>query len=303
MLCKRFLARVILIGVTGFSLCAFFAAYAVDRIPANNLGFYIGAQYKPGISYSIGGFTLKGTLMDIVSIMGLKPNAITFPNNIDKESIFEALKIKNNFQGAYSPSYKNSFTGFSGLIGYSAKNGTRLEVEYFYENFELQNPSNYTLDDSYKYFAVVMQHNDNTTGNYYVMQNSDISIASMIVNTCYDFIITRAMLHPYICVGVGGGILEAFNLPHIKFIYQTKAGLSYSLTRRIVVFANGYYSGITNNKLKNLHFYSPIINSNQLTSNDNQPANGSATAVIAFNNFLGAEIGIRFIFNWEDPLL
>ncbi|KJV69420.1 P44/Msp2 family outer membrane protein [Candidatus Neoehrlichia procyonis] len=267
-----------------------------------NHGFYIGGQYKPGISI-MGDLTLKGDLVDIKAIIGLKPEATGTVDADGKTAIGKALETATNFKGIYKPTYNNSLTGFSGLIGYSMNSGMRIEFEGSYEDFELKNPGGYTLKDGYKYFVAAYNLKsgssdevDSGSKKYFIIKNSNIVVASTMINACYDFALDSLSnvreISPYLCAGVGGSFVKVFNSQHIKFAYQAKAGVSYFISPSVAIFADGYYEGILNNKFRNFSSYNHESNTSSSMNFDHNVI----YATLDFNYF-GAEVGVRFTFN------
>ncbi|KJV69419.1 P44/Msp2 family outer membrane protein [Candidatus Neoehrlichia procyonis] len=265
-----------------------------------NYGFYIGGQYKPGISI-MGDLALKGDLVDIKAIIGLKPEATGTVDADGKTAIGKALETATNFKGIYKPTYNNSLTGFSGLIGYSMNSGMRIEFEGSYEDFELKNPGGYTLKDGYKYFVAAYNLKsgspdeiDSSGKKYFIIKNSNIVVASTMINACYDFapdsLGNVGEISPYLCAGIGGSFMKAFDSQYVKFAYQAKAGVSYFISPSVAIFVDGYYEGILNNKFKDLHY------NYYYSTSSTSPLSNIISATLDFNYF-GGEIGVKFILN------
>ncbi|MGN7618834.1 MAG: P44/Msp2 family outer membrane protein [Ehrlichia sp.] len=79
-----------------------------------------------------------------------------------------------------------------------------------------------------------------------------------------------------------------FDALHVKFAYQGKLGISYELSSRISVFADGYYHKVIGDQFKNL-------NVNHVVELDTFPKATSAVATLNIGYF-GGELGVRFVF-------
>nr|ABO36246.1 Omp-1-6 [Ehrlichia ewingii] len=276
-----------------------FAISIDNNIIDQNLGLYLSAQYKPSISH-FKNFSVQ-EVNKKVDLIALK-NDVTHITE-------EILKDPTNFNTHYSAKFKNSFTGFSGAVGYYSAQGPRLEVEGFYENFDITDCSNCTINDANRYLALAREKDNNqvqpkahdssstdsnnssnnTKKSYFTfMKNNGISIASVMINGCYDFSLNNIKISPYVCAGIGGDFIEFFEVMHIKFSYQGKLGVSYLISPSISLFVDGYYHSVINNKFKNLHVtYAYILK--------DSPTITSAIAQLNIGYF-GGEVGLRFVF-------
>ncbi|WP_249548958.1 P44/Msp2 family outer membrane protein [Anaplasma phagocytophilum] len=82
----------------------------------------------------------------------------------------------------------------------------------------------------------------NTIEGGEVVDISEISSTSVMVNACYDFLSKEVSIVPYGCMGLGSnfvGIVKG----HLttKPAYRFKAGISYKLSSGIDIFAAGFY--------------------------------------------------------------
>ncbi|MGN7618832.1 MAG: P44/Msp2 family outer membrane protein [Ehrlichia sp.] len=213
----------------------------------------------------------------------------------------DVLEDPVNFNTYYSAKFKDSFASFSAAIGYHSCRGPRLEIEGSYENFGITNCRDCTVNDSNKYFALargkelgaIQPKSHEGSGNskksfFTFMENNGISVASVMVNGCYDFSFDGTGISPYICAGVGGDFIEFFEIMHVKFSYQGKLGVSYLISPSISLFVDGYYHSIMNNEFKNLH----VMYVHALRDS---PTVTSAVAQLDIRYF-GGEVGLRFIF-------
>ena len=87
---------------------------------------------------------------------------------------------------------------------------------------------------------------------------------------------------------MGIDAIEFCEALHVKFAYQSKAGISYQLLRKINLFIDVYYYQVISNKFKNLK----VQHVHELKDN---PKVTSAVATLDIAYF-GSEDGIRIIF-------
>ena len=257
-----------------------------------NFGLYLSGQYKPGISH-FKNFSIKETTKD-VHLFALK-NDVT---NTTKEAL---IKAPENFNRPYTAQFKNSFTSFSGAVGYHSNQRLRLELEGSYEKFDIVSCKNCAVKDANKFFALARgtetsnnqpKNNEsqglekNKKSFFTFMKNNGISIASVMINGCYD-LSNNTKISSYVCGGIGGDFIEFFDLMHVKFSYQGKLGISYLISPSTSLFVDGYYHRVINNKFKNLHvtYAYPL---------KDQPTTTSAIAQVNIGYF-GGEVGLRFI--------
>ncbi|AHX05152.1 surface antigen family protein [Ehrlichia chaffeensis str. Liberty] len=228
---------------------------------------YISSQYKPSIfhfrNFSIQESHSKKNLEEF------KKNAKTNLSNI----------LKSN---AYNIQFQDNTTSFSGTIGYFSR-GLRLEAEGCYQEFNVINSNDSLIINSNKYYSRV--HN----ANYATTMNSKLSIASIMVNTCYDISINNTSIVPYLCTGIGGDFVGLFNTIHFKFAYQGKVGVSYLINNNILLFSDIYYHKVMGNRFKNLYM--------QYVAGPNISEEIMPILAKLDIGYFGSEIGIRFMFN------
>ena len=262
-----------------------------DNSVTQKTGLYISGQYKPSISY-FKNFSVaeNNKIMDLIGL------------NTGVAYITETtLQDNTKFDIPYIAKFKNNFTNFSSAIGYYSGQGVRLEIEGSYGNFDVANCKHCLIKDANRYFALVREkennkfspkahdgNNGNKTSYYTFMKNNGISIASVMMNSCYDFSFSNAKISPYICVGIGGDFIEFFETTYIKFACQGKIGINYTISSSISIFTDGYYHKVINNQFKNLHVKYPY-------KLKDSPTITSATAKLNIGYF-GGEVGMRFIF-------
>nr|AAR10937.1 MAP1-8 [Ehrlichia ruminantium] len=276
----------IIIGTALTFLLAFspiesFSANQTDEtipITAPISGIYFTGQYKPGIS-NFSNFSAKETNYNTQKLVRLKKDA--------KES--NLLGVNTNFEDTYSVKFQNNIISFSGIIGYATSKGIRLEIEGAYESFDVKSPVGYSKDNAYyRYFALARSMTKENPKEFTVMKNNGLSVASIMINGCYDFALDDFALSPYICAGIGEDFIEFFDALHIKIAYQGKLGISYRESPKISLFIDGYYHHIIGNQFKNLSVHHAVELSEF-------PKNSSAVATLDIG-YLGGEVGARFIF-------
>ncbi|AHX05151.1 surface antigen family protein [Ehrlichia chaffeensis str. Liberty] len=273
-----------------------FTTYADDNAIFQKIGLYISGQYKPSIPYFKNFSVEENNNSTPLDLIGLQTNVTHITEYI--------LQDNTKFNTHYNAKFKNNFINFSSAIGYYSGQGPRLEIESSYGNFDVVNCKNCTVKDANRYFALVREKDstnfypkthesslsppNSKKSSYTLMKNNGVSVASVIINGCYDFSFNNAIISPYICIGVGGDFIEFFEVMHVKFAYQSKVGISYPISPSITIFADGYYHKVINNQFKNLHvkYPYPLKDSPTITS---------ATAKLNIEYF-GGEVGMRFIF-------
>ena len=282
-----------IVGTVLVSLLSFLPIASLSAPKSNNnaehdssvIGLYIAGQYRPGISHFTD-FGVKETNVFTQKLVRIKKTGVTVP-------LSEALKTNTNFEEPYIAKFQNNAFSFSGAIGYSYIEGPRFEIEGSYEKFDAKDPKDYTIKDAFRHFALAREMYDANkkqpkTLKYTVMTNNGLSVASIMINGCYDFAFDNLTVSPYICLGIGEDFIEFFDTLHIKFAYQGKLGVSYELSSRINLFADGYYHKVISNQFKNLSV-------NHVVELDTFPKTTSAVATLNVGYF-GAEAGVRFIF-------
>ena len=284
--------KFIVIGTVLTSL-SFLPNISFTEIINNNTeahyAIYISGQYKPSIS-NFSNFSVKETNTDTKNLIAIK-------KDISSLDIDGSIKTPENFDHPYTAKFQDNAISFGGTLGYYSTKGTRVELEGSHEFFDVKEPSGYKLHDAYRYFALARVMNteqgifspkQKTAASriyHTVMRNDGLSILSVMLNGCYDFSINKLKISPYMCVGIGINTIEFFDALHLKFAYQGKIGISYTLFSNIRVFADGYYHKVTDNKFKNLK----VIHVADL---NNTPLVTSAIATLNIGYF-GGEIGVR----------
>ena len=244
---------------------------------------YVSGQYKPGFSY-FNKFSVRETDHHTKALIGLKHDAISTKN----------LTINTDFNTPYKVTFQNNIISFSGAIGYSDSTGVRFELEGSYEEFDVTDPGDCVIKDTYRYFALAREisgsnpSNSGSSGKYTVMRNDGVSITSVIFNGCYDLSLKELEISPYVCIGIGGDFIEFFDALHIKLAYQGKLGISYSFSTRTNLFIDGYYHRVIGNQFNNL-------NVQHVTELAEAPKATSAIATLNVSYF-GGEVGIRLMF-------
>ncbi|AHC39607.1 P44/Msp2 family outer membrane protein [Ehrlichia muris] len=245
-------------------------------------GLYVSGQYKPTVSH-FSNFSVKETYTDTKKLLGLQKNA---------DSITSDIKTNTKFDIPYNAKFKDNAISFSGAVGYIAQEGPRIEIEGSYEEFDIKDSGNYTINEAAKYIALARAiangQNYPDTGKYVVIRNNGLSVASIIINGCYDFSLNNFKISPYICAGFGGDIIEFFSAVRFKFAYQGKLGISYPLSSNVILFADGYYHKVIGNQFKNLNVQH-VVNLTEA------PKATSAVATLNIEYF-GSEFGLKFIF-------
>nr|ABD93647.1 major outer membrane protein P28-7 [Ehrlichia muris AS145] len=245
-------------------------------------GLYVSGQYKPTVSH-FSNFSVKETYTDTNKLLGLQKNA---------DSITSDIKTNTKFDIPYNAKFKDNAISFSGAVGYIAQEGPRIEIEGSYEEFDIKDSGNYTINEAAKYIALARAiangQNYPDTGKYVVIRNNGLSVASIIINGCYDFSLNNFKISPYICAGFGGDIIEFFSAVRFKFAYQGKLGISYPLSSNVILFADGYYHKVIGNQFKNLNVQH-VVNLTEA------PKATSAVATLNIEYF-GSEFGLKFIF-------
>ncbi|AHX03235.1 surface antigen family protein [Ehrlichia chaffeensis str. Heartland] len=274
-----------------------FTIHADNNAIMQKIGLYISGQYKPSISYFKNFSVEENNNNTALDLIGLKSDVTCITEHI--------LQDNTKFNTHYIAKFKNNFINFSSAIGYYSGQGPRLEIESSYGDFDVVNYKNYAVQDVNRYFALVrekdssnfspkphessqLSHNNPKKSFYTLMKNNGISVASVIINGCYDFSFNNTAISPYVCIGVGGDFIELFEVMHLKFAYQSKIGISYPISPSITIFADGHYHKVINNQFKNLHvkYPYPLKDSPTITS-----------AIAKLNiKYFGGEVGMRFIF-------
>ncbi|AHX04949.1 P44/Msp2 family outer membrane protein [Ehrlichia japonica] len=268
-----------------------------------HFGLYISGQYKPSVSV-FSNFSVKETNVATKQLIALKKDIDSV--EIDASNADKGISKPEHFNIPYTVEFQDNAVNFNGAIGYSFSEGPRIEVEGFYEKFDVKNPGGYTkVKDAYRYFALARDleatkfqpKNKSSSSSsppptpgvfHTVMKNDGLSILATIVNVCYDFSLDELSVSPYICVGMGINAIEFFDVLHVKFAYQSKLGISYQLFPKINLFVNGYYHQVIGNQFKNL-------NVQYVYDLEKAPKVTSAVATLDVAYF-GSEAGIRFTF-------
>ena len=277
-----------------------FTLYIHDHEVTRNVGMYISSQYKPSIPY-FKNFIIEENSYHIpvkfAGLMGLANDVTHATEHI--------LKNNQTFNVPYIAKFRNSLINLSGAVGYYSGQGPRLEIEASYENFDAANCKNCAADAN-RYFALTRNKDENNTypksdqtqsgsdsivkkfSHYTIMKNNGISIASVMLNGCYDFSFNNVKISPYVCAGIGGDFITLFETMHIKFAYQGKFGISYLISPSVSIFVSGHYHKVADNTFKNLHV-------KYIYALQEAPNITSAIAKLRIGYF-GSEVGVRFVF-------
>ncbi|QLK58288.1 P44/Msp2 family outer membrane protein [Ehrlichia ruminantium] len=240
--------------------------------------FYTSVQYKPSISY-FSKFSPSIQNENIVEILSLKENLSATINNFNIKG-GQNYNIKN-FISPYNPTYKNSPLGIGGAIGVKSNN-YRVELEVFYEEFDLKVPSEYFHKDAYKYFII---KSTPSHPHHHLFKNNDITVSPVLINVCYDIPPKNTKIFPYLCFGAGVDVIDFLDKVHFKVSYQAKIGISYFILPNLALFVDGSFYSHLSNKFTHI----PTIN---IMDPPILPDSSSAK----FNvNFLSSSFGIRFI--------
>ena len=265
-----------------------FATIGNDSFKNNSGHFYIGGEYKPGIPhfnrFSITNNNIKG----LVSLIQEHRNNL--PYMAQDATLLNLLKNNSNFTLSYDTTYTRNLLGVGGIAGYSLDN-FRIELEAFYEKFNIKVPSGYFYDNFYEYFALIpttelynRTKNSQVQPSHYCMKNTGVTLSPFLVNACYDFILKKASnIAPYLCLGVGGNFIDFLDQVNFKFAYQAKVGISYLISPNLSFFIDGAFHGHFDNQFSDL-----LVD---------YPTDLKFTTISAkFNiNFLTSSVGIRFI--------
>ena len=249
------------------------SSLALDNDAHKNTGyFYISGQYKPSIP-QFNKFSIRedDTKTEIKTPKSLSKDV--------RDITVEKLKGETHFTLPYNPTYKKNLLGAGGTIGY-AKNNFRVELETFYEKFNLNTPSGYIYDSIYEYFNIEVET------KLYVMRNSGITLSPVLINLCYD--ITKKIarnISPSLCFGIGVDLIDFLDKVTFKPSYQAKVGVNYLMSQNLALFIEGSFHGHLGNQFTNLALDYP-----------NDHTFFTSVSAKLNLNFLGTSIGIRFIF-------
>ncbi|AUO55132.1 hypothetical protein C1I72_04725 [Ehrlichia canis] len=289
--------------------------YFVHEIGKSIGHFYIGVQYKPGTPhfnrFSIADdstfnlfaishtkdylFSYSTEVQDLFSLPQEQQNLLHYATG--GSTTLNTLKDRNKFIPGYNPTYTDNLLGVGGIVGYSINN-LRIELEAFYEKFNIKAPTGYNYDTEYFAIATVVYKDKTKPVYYYCMKNTGIILSSFLVNTCYDFTLKIAKkIAPYLCLGVGGDFIDFLGQTRLKASYQAKAGLSYAISPNLTFFVDGSFHGYMNNQFPGLLVDYPADISVSMLSGDNATVYSEFTTMLAKLNmiFLAGSIGIRFI--------
>ncbi|MGN7618827.1 MAG: P44/Msp2 family outer membrane protein [Ehrlichia sp.] len=244
--------------------------------------FYFGIQYKPARHY-LSSLIVKESSDNTVGVFALKKDA--------SGSGIAPIAAGANFNVKYHPHYENNNTGFSGILGYYCNNNFRVESEVSYEIFRLKNDG-YKIAGLGKHLALARELDDSAyypkQKNYVTMMNDGIGVASVLINACYDGIgINRNGVVIYSCLGFGADIVDFLGRYSTKLSYQGKLGASYSVSPKVVLFAEGYYHGLFGKTFSNIPVDYPCDDSAN-------KARTTASAMLSIR-YYGGGVGVRFI--------
>nr|ABO36243.1 Omp-1-3 [Ehrlichia ewingii] len=249
---------------------------------------YISGQYKPSIP-QFNKFSMEEATIGAVIPKSLKQDA--------EDITLSILALSTNFTLPYDPKYKKSLLGLGGTIGY-AINNFRIELETFYEKFNVSAPSGYD-DNIYAYFSIEVPQL-RSLPYHYTMKNTGIILSPVLANICYD--INKKQLRnvsPYLCLGFGVDLIDFLDKVSFKFSYQAKLGVSYLISPNLAFFIDGSFHRHLGNQFSDLLLDYPSYYRSLTSLSDNDPNRilpfTSASAKLNIN-FFSANIGIRFIF-------
>ena len=237
---------------------------------------YVSSQYKPSISH-FRNFSIHEANSKTKNSLEFEKNIITNLSSILKSNVHNTIPYNLQFQ--------DNTTSFSGTIGYSSK-GLRLEAEGSYEEFYIKYSNELFIISSNKHHSEIYNTN---LQNFAFARDNKLSITSIMVNTCYDILISHTSAVPYLCTGIGGDLIGLFNATYFKLAYQGKFGVSYLINNNILLFSDIYYHKIIGNEFKNLYI--------QYVTNSNISERITPILANLDIGYFGSEIGVRFIFN------
>ena len=269
---------------------------------SNITGSYITIKYQPSIS-NFRNFHIKETDFDTSEPIGLKTSVRNIENStLNTYHNFYASEESDSYK-----SYGNDLLGFGASIGLLAKN-LRVEFEGSYKRFDIKHFVNYVARDGDRYFSIPRQTAlsvtpmggenmtfiaDSTTClGYTVAKNTGITIASNMINLCYD-LIKHNNFTPYVCLGIGGNFIEVFDSMRIKFAYQGRVGISYPITSKLILSISGQYHKVVGNKFKLLPLNQPVPLRRVSKGQEEQ----DVTALLTLDlGYFSGDIGLSFMF-------
>ena len=273
---KSLLIGTILLSLLSSLSTKAFSVINHSDINHNVSGLYFTGQYRPAVSH-FSSFTVRETNVATQQLLSLQS---------DKNE--HHITSNSNFSGIYTAKFRDNAASFSGAIGYSYPESLKFEIEISYEKFDVKSTRNYQETNAVIFaLAREISSQNPQTSKYVVMKNSGLSVASVMINGCYNMSFYNLVVSPYICAGVGEDFIEFFDTLYIKLAYQGKLGVNYPLSSRFNIFADMYYHKVIGNQFKNLN----VIHAVDLTE---FPKTTSAIATLNVAYF-GGEVGIRFI--------
>ena len=243
---------------------------------SNSKSVYLSAAYKLSTPFfnhlSVEESGLKSDNVKDKRVIGLKNNILV--------SADEAIKNLSNFDFSknYVPEYKNSLFGLSFAFGYSFEN-LKVEVEGFYEKFDVKDTKNHIINNNYRHFA--LSRKNSIDSEYVTLINNGIKFYSIMLNVCYDFVVDNTYFTPFLCVGVGENIINIFDSLKFKPAFHSKVGFNYMISQSASLFVDVYYHRVIGNQYSNISVKDP---KNILST--------SASVKLDIGYF-GSEIGIR----------
>ncbi|KJV63472.1 MULTISPECIES: P44/Msp2 family outer membrane protein [Ehrlichia] len=242
---------------------------------------YVGIQYKPARQHISKLLIQDSSPIDILGIFALKKDLFS--------DILTSIKTNSNFTMKYNPHYENNLLGFSGVFGYYYNKNLRIESEVSGEVFHLNN-DDYKIADLAKYFAIAYHIDQNNyypqSNEYAVLINSGVEATSALINVCYDVDALKYNITAYSCLGFGVDIIDFLNTYFTKFSYQGKLGVSYPISSKISIFAEGYYHGLFGQKFENILEYH--------TCDQHHDHKVLATAMLSIR-YYGGSLGVKFV--------
>ncbi|QXK91597.1 P44/Msp2 family outer membrane protein [Neoehrlichia mikurensis] len=279
--CKTFFAIKVTLVALLFSSCASSSTLLYSS-SCNNVNSnviidraYIYAQHRLGVP-QFRKFSIEEMLYPTSNVMGLSKS---FTGNLSVSNMFNGNGT-NPFTSDYVPTYNISKVSFGGGIGYLVKEYLRLELEAFYESFDL-NDDDY-LHKDYKYFALIRHDNKKV-----IIENQGLKSGSILLNVCYDALnstLKQYNIFPYFCAGAGAGLVNFLDSNSVKLAYQGKSGISFIINSHVVISLGAYYHGVIGNRFSNL----PTMHKEDLNA-------GKVFAESTLSiSYFGTEFGVRF---------
>lgn len=225
----------------------------------------------------------------------------------------------------YEPEYDWGHSG-SIAFGYSV-GGPRIELEFlmlkdeakgndFDKRFYLmRNPvaepkgimgKYYTLPNVtpvHPFETVNLPQNPDNRRPAFIIKNTGFTNKSVMANAYYDIDVGNSMLMPYVGGGIGGSYVQfADSKEKYALSYQLKAGVTFSISSSLKVYAGYRYFGIVGNEYKEVKPEVPILaipQNDKVGTLEILPISTTATIKHPYGAH-GIEGGIIILFNGES---